>query len=420
MSDIRTQPSQSQIDELLNAAFRLNGALLSARDKLGKDIGLSSALWQVMSEVARGTNLLSAAQIARRVGLTRQAVQRTVNELAAAGMVAFADDPDDRRSQLISMTAKGKEALALANDRQLEWMAAFGGELDRDTLAKAADFMCTATAIAGEVPELQASEGRLAPEPIQVAEPSRASPPPRQVKKARAFEGVNDYILAQIKDGALASGGKLPAERELASALSVGRPAVREALRSLEMSGVLRFERGASGGAFVRETGSDGMALSIRNMLILGRLPPFDLNEVRTCILGQSARLGAERGTEADYSAIERNIDLIQERGKTDDPMATIAPVIEFYQLVGISSHNPLMVILVNAIAEVMHEMLVDLQLRTTIDVIAPRREMLAAMRRGRPDEAERAIRLHFEETGTLLLDYKPATTGGWVRTRAR
>jgi DNA-binding FadR family transcriptional regulator len=280
--------------------------------------------------------------------------------------------------------------------------------------------MCTATAIAGEVPELQASEGRLAPEPIQVAEPSRASPPPRQVKKARAFEGVNDYILAQIKDGALASGGKLPAERELASALSVGRPAVREALRSLEMSGVLRFERGASGGAFVRETGSDGMALSIRNMLILGRLPPFDLNEVRTCILGQSARLGAERGTEADYSAIERNIDLIQERGKTDDPMATIAPVIEFYQLVGISSHNPLMVILVNAIAEVMHEMLVDLQLRTTIDVIAPRREMLAAMRRGRPDEAERAIRLHFEETGTLLLDYKPATTGGWVRTRAR
>jgi GntR family transcriptional regulator, transcriptional repressor for pyruvate dehydrogenase complex len=420
MSDIRTQPSQSQIDELLNAAFRLNGALLSARDKLGKDIGLSSALWQVMSEVARGTNLLSAAQIARRVGLTRQAVQRTVNELAAAGMVAFADDPDDRRSQLISMTVRGKEALALANDRQLEWMAAFGGELDRDTLAKAADFMCTATAIAGEVPELQASEGRLAPEPIQVAEPSRASPPPRQVKKARAFEGVNDYILAQIKDGALASGGKLPAERELASALSVGRPAVREALRSLEMSGVLRFERGASGGAFVRETGSDGMALSIRNMLILGRLPPFDLNEVRTCILGQSARLGAERGTEADYSAIERNIDLIQERGKTDDPMATIAPVIEFYQLVGISSHNPLMVILVNAIAEVMHEMLVDLQLRTTIDVIAPRREMLAAMRRGRPDEAERAIRLHFEETGTLLLDYKPATTGGWVRTRAR
>jgi DNA-binding GntR family transcriptional regulator len=77
------------------------------------------------------------------------------------------------------------------------------------------------------------------------------------------------------------------------------------------------------------------------------------------------------------------------------------------------------MVILVDAIAEVMHEMLVDLQLRTTIDVIAPRREMLAAMRAGRPDEAERAIRLHFEETGALLLDYNPTVMGGWVRTRA-
>jgi GntR family transcriptional regulator, transcriptional repressor for pyruvate dehydrogenase complex len=419
MADFQTQPSQSQIDELLNAAFRLHGALLSARDKLVKDIGLSSALWQVMNEAARGSHLLSAAQIARRIGLTRQAVQRTVNDLAAAGMVTFTDDPDDRRSQLIGISEKGAVALAIANERQREWMAAFGDKLDRGTLAKSEDFMCMATAIAGEVPEWRGKEARLAQEPAQLVAPSRPSPSRPQARKTRTFEGVNDYILGEIKSGALASGGKLPAERELASALSVGRPAVREALRSLEMSGVLRFERGASGGAFVRETGSDGIALSIRNMLILGRLPPFDLNEVRTCILGQSARLGSERGTEADYAAIERNIDLIEERGKTDDPMATIAPVIEFYQLVGASSHNPLMVILVDAIAEVMHEMLVDLQVRTTIDVITPRREMLAAMRAGLPDAAERVIRLHFEETGSLLLDYKPAATGGWVRTRA-
>lgn len=247
---------------------------------------------------------------------------------------------------------------------------------------------------------------------------SLPSPPRPQIKKARAFEGVSSHILSKIKSGMLVSGDKLPAERDLAVALSVGRPAVREALRSLEMSGVLRFERGASGGAFVRETGSDGMALSIRNMLLLGRLPPFDLNEVRACLLGQSARLGADRGTEADFAALERNINAIDAHRQLGEAATT--EIIAFYRLVGTTTHNPLMIILTDAIAEVMHEMLIDLKIRTTIDVVTPRRDMLAAMRARRPEDAERAIRLHFEETGALLLDYKPTTSGGWVRTGMR
>jgi DNA-binding transcriptional MocR family regulator len=65
----------------------------------------------------------------------------------------------------------------------------------------------------------------------------------------RTFENIQGHILDQIRSGKVKPGDRLQPERELASSLGVGRSAVREALRSLEMSGVLRFKRGAGGGA---------------------------------------------------------------------------------------------------------------------------------------------------------------------------
>lgn len=420
MPDAVVPPSPDAIDEMVNAAFRFNARLVADRDDMVRDLGLTSARWQVLAEVARSPSAPSAAGVARQIGLSRQAVQRTANELATAGMVLFSDDPEDRRSQRIAITDKGRATLTTASARQQTWLKSFGKVVDEPVLRNLAALVATTSGAGTAVPDtppppvkplVDITDG----EPVSLSDARK--PQPRRV---RAFEGVSDYILNQIKAGALAPGDKLPAERDFAAALSVGRPAVREALRSLEISGILRFERGVSGGAFVRETGPDGMAQSIRNMLILGRLPPFDLNEVRSCILGQSARLGAQRGTEADFAAIEQTIDEIEARGAIDDPMATVPPVVRFYRLVGASSHNPVMILLVDAIADVMREMLEDLKIRTTIDVITPRREMLAAMRAGRPDDAERAIRVHFEETGALLLGYNPLTSGGWVRTRRR
>lgn len=88
---------------------------------------------------------------------------------------------------------------------------------------------------------------------------------------ACTFETVQDHILGEIRSGRVKPGDRLSPERELASELRVGRSDVREALRSLEISGLLSFKRGVGGGAFVRESGSEGIETSIRSMLILGR-----------------------------------------------------------------------------------------------------------------------------------------------------
>ncbi len=106
--------------DLILETFRLNGRLLAAGDRLTGDLGLSSARWQVIGAIA--VSPLPVAQIARNMGLTRQAVQRIANILAEDGLVAFAENPDHRRAKLVGLTDKGRSVLEEIDRRQAAWV----------------------------------------------------------------------------------------------------------------------------------------------------------------------------------------------------------------------------------------------------------------------------------------------------------
>lgn len=115
-----------ELTNLILETFRLNGALLSAGDKLVKDIGLTSARWQVLGAIALENRPLTVAQIGRRMGLTRQAVQRLVNELEASGVLEFQENPDHKRAKLVTLTRQGERAFSRADRRQVEWSNGLG------------------------------------------------------------------------------------------------------------------------------------------------------------------------------------------------------------------------------------------------------------------------------------------------------
>jgi len=121
------------VTELILAVFRANGLLLEAGNRLVSDIGLTSARWQVLGAIALAPAPLPVAHIARNMGLTRQAVQRLVNELAADGAIAFAANPHHRRAKLVQLTRKGSAAYDAASRQQVPWsnrLAAGLGEKD--------------------------------------------------------------------------------------------------------------------------------------------------------------------------------------------------------------------------------------------------------------------------------------------------
>lgn len=227
--------------------------------------------------------------------------------------------------------------------------------------------------------------------------------------KARVFEQVRDSILDDIRQGKLVPGSRLPSERALAEAFRVGRHAVREALRTLEMSGVLRFAPGTSGGAFVREQSGEGVSSSIRDMIVLGRMPLEDLMAVRVNLLVQAVELAVERADETDFGALADNIEEAQRLVAEGDPVATIAPLIDFNRLLGRASHNPVLAMFIDSLADIMEDVLTTYMLPTEIDVIGPRRDVLCALRRRDAARGVAAIRAHYAQTTGYVLERQKA-----------
>lgn len=250
--------------------------------------------------------------------------------------------------------------------------------------------------------KVQGSSRTAAPDVNQATE--------KPAKPKRAFERVSDAILQDIREEKLRPGDKLPSERALADAFAVNRHAVREALRTLEMSGVLRFAKGASGGAFIRENSADGVGQSIRNMIILGRMPLVDLMVVRVNLLVQAAELAATRATEEDFAALDANIEELRLALVDEVPVETIGPVVGFNRVLGTASHNLVLAMLIDSVADIVTDILKVYKLPTEMELVAPRREIVAALRAGDAARACDLLRTHYEATTSYVL----ARVGNW------
>lgn len=108
--------------EVVLATFRVNGLLLAAGNRLAARERLTPARWQVLGAVALAGQPLTVPQIARRMGLTRQAVQASVNRLLAEALVEACDNLDHRRSPLIALTERGSQKYAAIDQRQVRWI----------------------------------------------------------------------------------------------------------------------------------------------------------------------------------------------------------------------------------------------------------------------------------------------------------
>jgi DNA-binding MarR family transcriptional regulator len=139
----RHTPIGRKLTELILETFRLNGALISAGDSLVFDIGLTSARWQVLGAVSLAGCPLSVAQIARRMGLSRQAVQRVANDLDAAGLTTYRENPDHKRAKLVALTQQGELTYARADARQTVWVNTIGKGLNPARVAAAARLLRT-------------------------------------------------------------------------------------------------------------------------------------------------------------------------------------------------------------------------------------------------------------------------------------
>jgi DNA-binding MarR family transcriptional regulator len=109
--------------------FQLNNRLIATCDELVSDIGLSTARLQVLGVIAMSSVPETVPQIARRLGLTKQAVQWQANEMERDGHVRFETNPRHPTSRLVLFTAKGQVGYSNAVQRLEPLVIRIGAEL---------------------------------------------------------------------------------------------------------------------------------------------------------------------------------------------------------------------------------------------------------------------------------------------------
>ena len=111
-----------KLTSLVLEVFRINGELLDAGNRLTEPFGLTSARWQVLGAIDEEGQSLTVSQIARRMGLARQGVQRIINRLEKQGLVSSSPNVDHKRAPLFSLTEEGKLVMEKINTAQAKWI----------------------------------------------------------------------------------------------------------------------------------------------------------------------------------------------------------------------------------------------------------------------------------------------------------
>lgn len=127
---------------------------------------------------------------------------------------------------------------------------------------------------------------------------------------------VAKALLEAVFSGQILPGTRMPSERQLAESFGVGRFVVREALKSLGLLGLLEVRQGD--GTYVRPPDSSLLPRVVEWGLLVGEQRTSDLVETRKHLEPVTARLAAERRSEADLVAIRSHLDGMRDAGDTE------------------------------------------------------------------------------------------------------
>lgn len=99
--------------------------------------GITNARWQTLSELFALEKRVTVSELARHLGLTRQAVQRLADDMASDGLVEFVENPSDARAMHLLLTEAGRTTYHNALEREWQWTNAIAADFDAEEIDRA-------------------------------------------------------------------------------------------------------------------------------------------------------------------------------------------------------------------------------------------------------------------------------------------
>jgi len=208
------------------------------------------------------------------------------------------------------------------------------------------------------------------------------------IRSTRASDEIAAQIRRELAEGRLRIGSRLPSERALAVQFGVSRNTLRGALRSLEHSGLIRLQMGATGGAFISEHSGEAIITGLLDLYHLGIIKPTQLTDARIWFESIAVRQACLRATRKDIAELESNIEAAAAAHAKGDFAGRSSLHLDFHRILAKATGNHIMEIVLNGILDVMQHFIKTLGSYENSYVLPSRRRFMKHFVAGDADRA--------------------------------
>ena len=225
-----------------------------------------------------------------------------------------------------------------------------------------------------------------------------------KIVKRKLSNEVFDRLYELIRSGDYGPGTSLPSERELMESLGVGRPAIREAMQSLERMGLIEIRHGERARVIEPSIGRMVDQISETMKLLLASSPASleNLKEVRATFECEMARTAARRRAPGDIERLEAT--LAEQAAARAEPVRFRTLDGAFHRDIAAITGNPIWSALSDALFRWLADFHVDLVSVPGLEQLTldEHEAILAAIRAGDPVRADRAMADHLNRANEL------------------
>jgi GntR family transcriptional repressor for pyruvate dehydrogenase complex len=203
-----------------------------------------------------------------------------------------------------------------------------------------------------------------------------------------------------ISEGALVAGSRLPAERDLAESFQVSRSSLRQALKVLEIMGVISQRVGD--GTYLNAAAPALLGEPMEFLILLGGISFHELMEARIIVEPELTARAAVRATEQDFAALRREMAAMKESAKNHSRLSQHD--LQFHQVIFQAAGNRVCSAMFTVVHQALHSLIeLTSRLVPVEHTLHLHQRIYAAIRRKDPEEARKRMVEHLLDAKGLL-----------------
>lgn len=224
------------------------------------------------------------------------------------------------------------------------------------------------------------------------------------IQRRKLYQAVLDRLMERIQSGEIPAGEQLPSERELMDAYQVGRPAIREALQSLERSGIVTINHGERARVAVPTAASlvAQIASGAQHLLRSDEKSADHLKHLRVFLECGMARMAAENSDPASMAILRAKLQDHQRQVR--HPKHFVDADIGFHTQIAAMSGNPIFPVILEAMLRWLGEYFQTLVRAPGAEnlTLAEHEKIVSAIESHDAAGAEKAMREHLTRANAL------------------